>query len=64
MTKCLKTLKKTLIFGYFGPMLPIFWKKEFSWEIGLCEILDFTIYNYYHHAKRSEQSNERLPRRV
>ena len=40
--KILKTLKN-LIFGQFDPSLPIFWGKNFSWKIGLCQFLDFTV---------------------
>ena len=45
MTKCLKTLKKTLIFGYFGPMLPILGKRNFlgKQDCVRFQILQFTI---------------------
>ena len=61
MTKLAEKLKKSLIFGHFGPILPIFGKKKFFLENWAWSAM---FYNYLSLCKKSEKNNARLPKKT
>ena len=57
MTKFFKKSQKPYFGAILGPLCPNLGKNEFSWKRWLCQFLDIPI--MYHHAKKSEKTNEK-----
>ena len=54
--KIFQKIQKKSFGAILGPFFPNLGKNEFSWEKRLCQFLNILI--IYHHAKKSEKTNE------